>query len=77
MLWLQRYNMVTPEWAKRKFAVADEEGTQRGDSMPAPPPPYREDADIPTAGRPLHRGNVARRLDEVCSTSLWSFLDFS
>ncbi|KAK9908792.1 hypothetical protein WJX75_003000 [Coccomyxa subellipsoidea] len=62
---LKRYNMVTPEWAKRKFAVADEEGTQRGDSMPAPPPPYREDADIPTAGRPLHRGNVARRLDEA------------
>ena len=57
--------MVTPEWAKRKFTVEGEEGVQRMDGLPAPPQPYQEDHDIPTAGRPLHRGNVARRLDEV------------
>lgn len=65
-LWLQRYNMVTPEWAKRKFAPAEGEG-QPGDSVPsAPPLPFPGDGDIPTAaGRQLRRGNVARRLDEA------------
>lgn len=72
---MQRYNMVTPDWAKRKWSKEEkqqqqqqqEDGQVQG-SAAAQYAPQQD--DIPTAGRPLSRGNVARRLniDDVSSS---------
>lgn len=48
--------MVTPEWAKRKWPSADGPGT--APQLGGPPTD-----GLPTAGRPLNRGPVARRLN--------------
>ncbi len=47
--------MVTPEWAKRKWPSGEGPGT--APQLGGPPD------GLPTAGRPLNRGPVARRLN--------------
>ena len=71
----QRYNLLTPEWAKRKFAR--DAGAEGGEGAPArgaatasplgrAPLPEGGPAgpeDAATCTRPARRGNVARRLN--------------
>jgi hypothetical protein len=68
--------MVTPEWAKRKWPHNG--GGQQTDGVqgPAVAPFTVQEEDVPTAGRPLYRGNVARRLniDEARITHWLPFL---